>query len=158
MNSIEFKELKWKNWLAKEKPWLAVLVLLILFVVWLFSYSLIPNYFLATILSLAVFFYLSEFFLPTEYCISQDGVWKKIGPVKITKKWELLRSFYTDKNGVLLSPFSRPTRLDTFRGIYLRFGKDNKGKIVELIKLKISKKDKNNNNNSQNNSIDSKSL
>lgn len=143
MNLTNNKELKWKNWLAKEKPLITILVLSILVIVWFFSYSLISNIFLATILSLAVFFYLSEFFLPTEYGIDEEKVWKKIGPVKITKKWDLLRSFYTDKNGILLSPFSRPTRLDSFRGIYLRFSKDNKEEIVEMVKLKISNKDKN---------------
>jgi hypothetical protein len=35
--------------------------------------------------------------------------------------WTQFRSFYPDPNGVLLSPFAHPSRLENFRGIYLRY-------------------------------------
>ncbi|MCJ7458582.1 MAG: hypothetical protein MUP17_06300, partial [candidate division Zixibacteria bacterium] len=51
-------------------------------------------------------------------------------------EWGKYRSFYMDKNGVLLSPFEKPSRLENFRGIYLRFNQ-NKDEVVNFIKQRI---------------------
>jgi len=45
---------------------------------------------------------------------------------------EGVRNFYPDPNGVLLSPFSTPSRLENFRGIYLRFG-DNRREVLAYL-------------------------
>jgi hypothetical protein len=79
---------------------------------------------------------LSSFFLPTTYELSSDRV--KVRFFLNTKEveWKNYRSFYVDKNGVLLSPFEKPSRLENFRGIYIRFNQ-NKDEVVNFIKERI---------------------
>jgi hypothetical protein len=45
-----------------------------------------------------------------------------------------------DKNGVLLSPFAGRSRLENFRGVYVRFGQ-NKDQVVNFVRSKIEKKE-----------------
>ena len=45
----------------------------------------------------------------------------------------MFRSFYTDKNGVLLSPFIAPSRLENFRGLYITFD-NNRDAVLDFVK------------------------
>ncbi|MCK4232962.1 hypothetical protein KAU34_05330 [candidate division WOR-3 bacterium] len=73
------------------------------------------------------------YFLPTRYILSKDGIVIYSFFTRQKKKWKDYRSFYVDKNGVFLSPFKKPTRLENFRGVYIRFHK-NKEEVVALVK------------------------
>ena len=53
------------------------------------------------------------------------------------KPWSDFRSFYADRNGVLLSPFARPSRLENFRGVYVRFGDSKRHEILDFIQRKV---------------------
>jgi hypothetical protein len=66
---------------------------------------------------------LGPFFLPTDYVLYRGGGEMRFLWITRRFTWEQYRSFYPDRNGVLLSPFPRPSRLENFRGIYLRFGR-----------------------------------
>lgn len=79
---------------------------------------------------------LASFFLPTTYELSQEKIRVKFLINTREIEWGKYRSFYVDKNGVLLSPFAKPSRLENFRGIYLRF-EQNKDEVVNFIKERI---------------------
>ncbi len=64
---------------------------------------------------------LSSFFLPTHYVLYAGGLESRFLGVHRRFTWDQFRSYYPDKNGVLLSPFVQPSRLENFRGFYLRF-------------------------------------
>jgi hypothetical protein len=81
---------------------------------------------------------LSPFFLPTEYELTPEKIKVKFFLSNKEKAWGDYKSFYVDRNGVLLSPFEKPSRLENFRGIYLRFDK-NKDEVVNYISSKIGK-------------------
>ncbi|MBN1620815.1 hypothetical protein JW890_08835 [candidate division WOR-3 bacterium] len=130
----EENSLIWSGWLAAEKPFLTVFAVAVLAAVWALSFMILPSIVVASILTFCVFVYVSEFFLPVKYGLDKDFVWKKIGPVKIQKQWVQLRSFYTDKNGILISPFTKPSRLETFRGIYIRFAGAERQTVLEAVK------------------------
>ncbi|HSG98833.1 MAG TPA: hypothetical protein VLB27_02220 [candidate division Zixibacteria bacterium] len=76
---------------------------------------------------------LAKFFLPTRYTFTDSGITVKTTTTKFTRPWHQFRSFYVDKNGVLLSPFATPSRLENFRGLYLTF-EDNKAEVVAFLK------------------------
>lgn len=78
------------------------------------------------------------YFAPTRYVMDEDDIIVRGLFMTKRKRWNEFKSFYPDKNGVLLSPFSAPSRLENFRGIYLRFGKRRK-EIIEFIQRKMSK-------------------
>ncbi len=59
------------------------------------------------------------FFLPTSYRLTSWGVEQVRWPTRQRRPWSSFRRFEVDRRGVLLSPFPRPSRLDSFRGMYL---------------------------------------
>jgi hypothetical protein len=79
---------------------------------------------------------LSTFFLPTTYELTENGIKVKFFFNTKQMEWGKYRSFYVDKNGVLLSPFEKPSRLENFRGIYLRFNQ-NKDEVVNFIQQRV---------------------
>lgn len=92
------------------------------------------------LMSIAIFaFSLSPFFFPTTYILREDRVIVRSLLRASSKQWDSFRSYYTDRNGVLLSPFSSPSRLENFRGLYIRFS-GNRSEVVDFIKGKIEGK------------------
>ncbi len=81
---------------------------------------------------------LASFYLPTRFRLTGEEITVKSTTQKGTKKWSQFRSYYPDKNGVLLSPFVRPTRLENFRGTYIRFS-NNRDEVIDFVKNHIKK-------------------
>ena len=119
-----------ENW---TRSTLLLLSLLLLFsgIYWLFQSAFV------TLLS-AIFVTgsLYRYFVPFQYELYENQLVVKAPFYRLTKPWEAFRSFYVDNNGVLLSPFAQPSRLENFRGVYVRFG-TNRSEIVDFIETKI---------------------
>lgn len=109
-----------------------------MFFVWLVVYFTTTSILLTGLSVVIMLGSMSSFFLPTHYELTQDKVRIKYLFAKREREWEAYRSFYVDKNGVLLSPFSQPSRLENFREIYLRF-EHNKDQVVDFVKSKIKR-------------------
>lgn len=80
---------------------------------------------------------LYRYFIPFRYEFYDDRLVVTALFSRLTKPWSVFRSFYIDRNGVLLSPFAKPSRLENFRGVYVRFG-GCEAEVVDFIKSKIS--------------------
>jgi len=81
---------------------------------------------------------LAGFYFPSHYQFTKDKIIIKTKMQTLEKKWSQYRSYYSDKNGVLLSPFARPSRLENFRGIYIKFWY-NKEEVMAIVKDKIKR-------------------
>ena len=128
--------LRWSTHPAKRSAKISILVILLLFVIWLLVYltTFSP---LLTVLSVVIMLgSLSPFFLPTYYELDEKKVRVKFFFNTKEKEWSTFRSFYVDKNGVLLSPFEGPSRLENFRGLYVKFNQ-NREEVVDFVKSKI---------------------
>ncbi len=128
--------LRWSTHPIKRSAKISVLVMVLLFVIWLLVYltTFSP---LLTVLSVVIMLgSLSPFFLPTSYELDNDRIRVKFFFNTKEKEWSAFRSYYVDKNGVLLSPFEKPSRLENFRGLYVRFNQ-NKEEVVDFVKSKI---------------------
>jgi hypothetical protein len=79
---------------------------------------------------------LLPFFLPTEYVLYSGGLESVFLRVHRRFTWDQFRSYYPDKNGVLLSPFTHPSRLENFRGVYLRFNGQS-ARVLEVVSDRI---------------------
>lgn len=92
---------------------------------------------------LILFGSLASFYFPTKYRLTENDIIIKTKMQKLSKKWSQYRSYYPDKNGVLLSPFVRPTRMENFRGLYIKFW-FNRDEVVAFVKerLKSGKEEK----------------
>ena len=89
--------------------------------------------FSAVVLLLAV----RQYLLPTTFSLDDEGVASRFLAFKRRKAWKAFRSYYRDRNGVLLSPFPAPSRLENFRGMYLIFG-DNADEVMAHVRTKIA--------------------
>ena len=128
--------LKWSTHPVKKKAMISVLVVAFLFLVWLVVYLTTSSLFLTGLSVVIMLVSLSSFFLPTYYELDQDKIRIRYVFTRREREWSAFRSFYVDKNGVLLSPFQKPSRLENFRGIYVRFDR-NKDQVVDFVKSKI---------------------
>ena len=136
----EGKAIQWSCHPVKHRPLVSVgIVLLVLLIVFM-TYNTTGSVFFGLLACIVMFVSLARFFLPTHYRMSDKGVTVKTTTQTISKNWTEYRSFYPDKNGVLLSPFAEPSRLENFRGIYIMFN-NNRVEVTEFVKSHIAQID-----------------
>lgn len=137
--------LYWKSWPFAERPlpsFMLILFLLLLNIL-LYWISVVnwmtPFYFIAG--SLLVIINLLPYFIITEYWLMDTEIKIRYLFVNISRPYSDFGCFYQDKRGVMLSTFVRPRRLDPFRGLSLRFSKDQseKEELINILKEKIGK-------------------
>ena len=114
----------------------SVFIVVCVILVWLISFSPL----LTALAVLILFGSLAGFYFPTRYYFYNDHLIVKTTLQALRKEWSQYRSFYPDKHGVLLSPFARPTRLENFRGLYIKFA-GNRDKVLEIVRSKIKIED-----------------
>lgn len=140
MNELKSSEitLHWSTHPVKKKTLVSVLVILFLLIIWTLVFLTTQSLFFTTLSVLILLGSLSSFFLPTYYELDEKKIKIIFFLTTREKEWGMFRSFYVDKNGVLLSPFERPSRLENFRGVYVRFNQ-NKDQVVDFVKSKMQK-------------------
>ena len=113
-------------------------VLLSLFLTLVFS-GVYWRFNLSVMLLSAIFLIgsLYSYFVPFRYTFYEDEIVVTALLYRRVKPWSTFHSFYIDKNGVLLSPFAKPSRLENFRGTYVRFGTNREGALA-FIERKMS--------------------
>ena len=132
------REISWRvhplteNW--KRSVLLLLFLSLILLTVY-FGFQSIVVLLLSTILLVGPLY---KYFLPFHYTCGIESLIVSACCYKLERPWSTFRSYYVDKNGVLLSPFAKPTRLENFRGVYVRFGKYPHEEVVNYIHHKIN--------------------
>ncbi len=80
---------------------------------------------------------LSSYFMKTNYTLTEESIEIRSFLSHLKKEWKYYRSYYEDKNGIFLSPFVKHSRLENFRGVYLRFGNGDRDKIRNIISSHI---------------------
>ncbi len=137
--------MNWKSCPYKEHPRKTMFLVIFLIAIWVgvyFSFGLYGIIIALILLGGG----LLPYWLPTYYSLDEEGIKIKGIILEKVKKWEEFRSYYEDKNGVFLSPFAKPTRLENYRGIYVRFN-NNSNEVIDFISTKVEKpkkKDKKN--------------
>jgi hypothetical protein len=133
----EGSALEWKCHPVKRRPMVSVLVTVFIMVVGVLVHYATESRLLGMLAAIVLLASLAKFYFPTVYRLSDRGVTVKTTTQTLTKPWSMYRSFYPDKNGVLLSPFGRPSRLETFRGIYLMFN-NNRDEVIAFITPRLT--------------------
>ncbi len=80
--------------------------------------------------------------LPRRYRLDEDGVFVSVMGVKKSRPWDHFHSYYADRLGVMLSTFSYPSRLDSFRGVNLRFAGGNRDAVVAFVAARLPRAEK----------------
>ncbi len=133
--------LSWKCHPATRKPLVTIAVTLFVLLVTAAVFYSTDSRTFAVLTLLIMFGSLAKFYFPTSYTLTDEGIIIKTTTQTLRKEWSLYRSYYPDKNGILLSPFVRPTRLENFRGLYVMFN-NNKDEVIAFVKAHISSETK----------------
>ena len=79
---------------------------------------------------------LADFLLPVRYTLTPERATARTLFKSTSIEWERVKRCYLDDCGVKLSTLDTPSRLEAFRGLYLRFGDGPKSgeQVIEAIK------------------------
>lgn len=128
--------LTWTTHPIKKRPLAAVLVSLFILIVPFIVLSITSSKIFGFLSLVVLFASVAKFYFPTYFTLTNSEAVIKSSTQTIRKQWSEFRSYYPDKNGVLLSPFVEKSRLENFRGIYLIFD-NNTDDVMKIVKQKI---------------------
>ena len=129
--------LEWTCHPMKRKPWVTLGVTFLITVVALGIYYWTDSKWFAVFGALVIFGSLAKFYFPTSYRLTDESFLIKTSTQTLTKLWANFRSCYPDKNGVLMSPFAEPSRLENFRGVYIMFN-NNRDEVMAFVKERLA--------------------
>ena len=136
MNS-EGEILSWSSHPLRKSKRKTVFLVAFMLLVWVLVFFVSGFSFLLLGLAVVVLMSsLASYFFPTRYELTQDLVRVKFLGTRKERRWENFKSFYPDKNGVFLSSFARPTRLENYRGLYLRYDGEQ-DRVLAYVKSKV---------------------
>ncbi len=124
--------LEWRAWPLVLYPGRTALAVLLVVAATAIIYYLLRHVGLAAIFCLVLATSLHGHFLPRRYRLDDDGATVWTLGMKRSRPWDYFHSYYADRLGAMLSTFSYPSRLDTFRGVNLRFAR-NRAEVVAFV-------------------------
>ena len=80
---------------------------------------------------------LGRYFLPTWYELDGDGVAVRFLGRTRRVAWSEVRRTQVHREGMQLSPFEQPSRLESFRGTFLRFA-GNRDEVVSFVESQVA--------------------
>lgn len=134
LSPIEESALSWQVHLRKRQPSrLPILLLGIGFGglgTWGIFHQPLPTLAVIALLTGAV----SEYLLPITYRLDDVGVIGRYGWNRFVLRWSEIKRVVPLRGGVLLTPLSVASRLDSFRGVYIRFAlREEAGNRTEVM-------------------------
>lgn len=124
--------LRWNIHLAKESPKKLSVLSIAFSLVVAAAYYAIGNIG-AAIVAVVMISSFSDFLFPIKYQISNKEATSRV-LFKVCKvSWKNVKHCYLDEYGVKLSTLPNASRLEAFRGVYLRFNNNN-DQVIEIIK------------------------
>lgn len=128
--------LSWSAWPAAERPAQAVAVGLAIIAASLGLGAYGGDALLAGVIFAVLFLSLSAYFLPTQFRVDEDGV--EVASVLGTRhrQWAALKSYSADARGVTLSPYRRPSWLESYRGLRLLFHQ-NRDEVLAVVAARL---------------------
>jgi hypothetical protein len=115
----------------------AAVVFLVL-VAWTLQAWLHTGYF--TVLAVLLLWgQVAGFFLPTRYTLTDDAVAVRGLLTRREKPWSEFRSYFVDREGLLLSPFAERSRLERFRGLSLQFH-GNRDQVIAFVEAAMARR------------------
>jgi hypothetical protein len=75
-----------------------------------------------------------EFLFPLHFRVTKEGVEVSSFLHDRKLRWEQIRRMEVHPNGILLSPYPKPSQLDNLRGIWLRWDGEPEG-LQRLVKI-----------------------
>jgi hypothetical protein len=127
--------LRWQVHIAKEQPHRFVGVILFIIAMAFLAFLWFGgNVFPAIVMAFVFCGALSDFFLPITFTLTKSHASASTLLGKRIMAWKDVKRCYLDDSGVKLSPLRRQSRLEAYRGVYLRFGDKNKDEVLNAVR------------------------
>jgi len=136
------RPLSWRSVPLLEYPGRSVLALAAVGATAAAIYFLWQSPLLAVVGALVLLASLHGHFLPRRYELDDEGVTVLVMGWNKRRPWDHFHSYYADRFGVMLTTFSYPSRLDSFRGVNLRFGRANRDDVITFVAAKLPRAEK----------------
>jgi hypothetical protein len=75
----------------------------------------------------------AEFWLGSAFSIDEKGASVRTGFSISAMEWRDVKRVIKDSGGIRLSPLEQPGTMDAFRGVYLRYGNENREHIEKAV-------------------------
>ena len=122
---------------AKANWMVTSLVTLFLFLLLVIIYWLTESRLFTIIGTIVLLGSMRSFYFPTIFKLYDDRVEVTYTISSKSRQWKSFRSVYPERNGVHLSPFVRPSRMENFRGLFMQYGTADQNKILEIVESKV---------------------
>jgi len=129
--------IEWVSWPLRDEPRRKTALLLGFIALTVFISSLLAP--VCGILALLLLFILlGPYFLPCRFEISETGVKKFFFLFNRDRPWSVYKRYVAQKDGVFLGTFAAPSRLDSFRGDFLRFSRTtDRERVTALVRKHV---------------------
>ncbi len=125
--------LTWKVHLLREQPRKLLLVIPVAAMSLVASHVFFHTFTFGLIAMFLIMASLAEYLFPIRFEIDSQGASARTLTARTRIEWSRVKKYYLDDRGIKLSPLSRQTRLEAYRGVYLMFG-DRRDEVIEAVK------------------------
>ena len=125
--------LAWKVHLLREEPKKALLIAPVVLVGLVVSYFLFHSLLFPAVAMLMFASALSEYLFPIRYEITSTGATARTMVGRTAVGWDRVKKYYVDDRGIKLSTLPTAGRLESYRGVYLRFG-GSRDEVIEAVR------------------------
>ena len=130
--------LSWRVHLAKEQPHRAMIATgIILFTAGMIG-AITHNLFGPLFAAIFLFGSLNDFFLPMRYELNERGVEAKGFCSHTMLEWNRVKRFYMTADGVKVSPLAAPSRLEAYRGVFLRCTGATRERVITIVEERLA--------------------
>ena len=124
--------LTWSTHQLRQKPWGLLLVAPALAVAWAAGSSVFHTPAAGAVAALVLVCTIADYLFPVRFTLTKDCARAQCLLSRHEIRWENVRHAWLGPDGVKLSPLGGESRLEAFRGVYLRFA-DNKEEVLALV-------------------------
>ena len=125
--------LTWKVHILRESPGKLLLIGPVVLGSLLVSYTIFQSLLFVAVAASLFVSALAEALFPIRFEISERGASSRTPLGRTYIEWDRVKKYYLDDRGIKLSPLDRPGRLEAYRGVYLRFGR-NRDEVIEAVR------------------------
>ena len=127
----------WTSWPLHDEPPRKT-ILLIAVIGLTVAFSAMMAFFAGLLAAVLLFVLMGPYFLPTRFAVSERGVEKRFPLFNRSRSWDVYKRYAMLKDGVFLGTFAIPSRLDSFRGDFLRFsGGIDRELVLALVRKHV---------------------
>ncbi len=133
--------LTWQVHLARQQPQRAAATAGIILLATLMVCAVMGNLFWALLVLVGLFGSLHDFFLPMRYALTERGVEAKGLVAHNLLEWERVQRFYVLDDGIKVSPLAGPSRLEAYRGVFLRCEGEMRKRVLDTVQMKLAERE-----------------